>query len=300
MVVNSSNGIASTLVINARYKRYNLQQKREFIEEASQAGSSISIVARKYGLAPSVLFNWRHVGWKMGGELLVGLGTGEDLKVAASQVKELKNKIRELERLLGRKTVEVEILKEAVEVGREKKLISRASLAGRGRFQVKTISMVLGVSRSNLADRLTGARAEPVNLVTISSKICPEILPDIRAICTEKPSYGYRRVTALLNRKYRAINAPILNHKRVYRLMRQNQLLLQKHTGRPTRTHDGKVVTLKSNLRWSSDTFNIRSFNGEKVEVAFSLDTCDREVISYIATESATTGEMIRDLMAVR
>ncbi len=59
MVVNSSNGIASKLVINARYKRYNLQQKREFIEEASQAGSSISIVARKYGLAPSVLFNWR-------------------------------------------------------------------------------------------------------------------------------------------------------------------------------------------------------------------------------------------------
>ncbi len=60
---------------------------------------------------------------------LVGLRTGEDL-VAASQVKELKNKIRELERLLGRKTVEVEILKEAVEVGREKKLISRAPLQG--------------------------------------------------------------------------------------------------------------------------------------------------------------------------
>ncbi len=125
-MVNSSNGIASKLVINARYKRYNLQQKREFIEEASQAGSSISIVARKYGLAPSVLFNWRR---RMEDGALVGLGTGEDL-VAASQVKELKNKIRELERLLGRKTVEVEILKEAVEVGREKKLISRAPLQG--------------------------------------------------------------------------------------------------------------------------------------------------------------------------
>ncbi len=127
MVVNSSNGIASKLVINARYKRYNLQQKREFIEEASQAGSSISIVARKYGLAPSVLFNWRR---RMEDGALVGLGTGEDLVAASSQVKELKNKIRELERLLGRKTVEVEILKEAVEVGREKKLISRAPLQG--------------------------------------------------------------------------------------------------------------------------------------------------------------------------
>ena len=126
MVVNSGNIIANKLVINARYKRYNLQQKREFIEEASQAGSSISIVARKYGLAPSVLFNWRR---RMEDGALVGLGTGEAL-VAASQVKELKNKIRELERLLGRKTVEVEILKEAVELGREKKLISRVPLQG--------------------------------------------------------------------------------------------------------------------------------------------------------------------------
>ena len=92
MVVNSGNIIANKLVINARYKRYNLQQKREFIEEASQAGSSISIVARKYGLAPSVLFNWRR---RMEDGALVGLGTGEAL-VAASQVKELKNKIRGL------------------------------------------------------------------------------------------------------------------------------------------------------------------------------------------------------------
>ena len=161
---------------------------------------------------------------------------------------------------------------------------------------MKTISMALGVSRSNLVDRLTSARAERKPRYNKLKDL--EILPDIRAICAEKPSYGYRRVTALLNRKYRAINVPLLNHKRVYRLMRQNQLLLQKYTGRPTRTHDGKVVTLKSNLRWCSDTFNIRCFNGEKVEVAFSLDTCDREVISYVATESATTGEMIRDLMA--
>ena len=161
---------------------------------------------------------------------------------------------------------------------------------------MKTISMALGVSRSNLVDRLTSAGAERKPRYNKLKDL--EILPDIRAICAEKPSYGYRRVTALLNRKYRAINVPLLNHKRVYRLMRQNQLLLQKYTGRPTRTHDGRVVTLKSNLRWCSDTFNIRCFNGEKVEVAFSLDTCDREVISYVATESATTGEMIRDLMA--
>ena len=45
--------------------------------------------------------------------------------VPVSEVKALKTKIRELERLLGKKTMEVEILKDAIEIAREKKLISR-------------------------------------------------------------------------------------------------------------------------------------------------------------------------------
>ncbi len=61
--------------------------------------------------------------------------------------------IRELQRLLGKKTVEVEVLREAVEYGRAKKLIALAIAAG-GR-PLKTVCEVLGVSRSNLAVKLT-------------------------------------------------------------------------------------------------------------------------------------------------
>ena len=50
--------------------------------------------------------------------------------VAISEFKALKAQIRQLERLLGQKTVQVEILKEAVTLVREKKLISRAPLQG--------------------------------------------------------------------------------------------------------------------------------------------------------------------------
>lgn len=60
---------------------------------------------------------------------LKGIACGEEA-VAKSQIKELEKRIRYLERLLGRKTEEVEILKEAVKIGREKKLISRAVLPG--------------------------------------------------------------------------------------------------------------------------------------------------------------------------
>jgi transposase len=40
----------------------------------------------------------------------------------ASRVRELENRVRELERLLGRKTLENEILKEALATARAKKL----------------------------------------------------------------------------------------------------------------------------------------------------------------------------------
>jgi transposase len=42
----------------------------------------------------------------------------------------MEKRIRELERMLGKKTLENEILKEAVRLGQEKKLISRQPLPG--------------------------------------------------------------------------------------------------------------------------------------------------------------------------
>jgi len=119
----------------------------------------------------------------------------------------------------------------------------------------------------------------------------------IRAIVAERASYGYRRVTALLNRQLEAEGCPRVNHKRIYRIMRSNQLLLPRYSGRRERSHDGVVITLKSNLRWCSDVFTIRCWNGEAVQVLFSLDCCDREVMGWLATSGGVSGEMVRDLM---
>ena len=120
----------------------------------------------------------------------------------------------------------------------------------------------------------------------------------IRRIADGRASYGYRRVTALLNRELqRDGNAPV-NHKRIYRLMSQNGLPLARHTGRGRQvSHDGKVITLQSNRRWCSDAFEIPCLNGEKVRVAFVLDTCDRETSRYVGTTAGISGKMIRDLM---
>lgn len=81
--------------------------------------------------------------------------------------------------------------------------------------------------------------------------------------------------------------------------MRDNKLLLQKYAQRPIRTHEGKVTTLKSNLRWCSDIFEIRCWNGDRVFVGFSLDCCDREILSYIAQPQHLVSEDIQDLIAL-
>jgi putative transposase len=57
--------------------------------------------------------------------------------------------------------------------------------------------------------------------------------------------------------------------------MKLEALLLPKYGVHPERLHDGKIITLASDLRWCSDSFEIRCWNGERVHVAFSLDCCE-------------------------
>jgi putative transposase len=123
------------------------------------------------------------------------------------------------------------------------------------------------------------------------------VLKEIQSIICNKPSYGYRRVSAILNAKRYKQGKSSVNHKRIYRIMKQNNLLLAKYAPKPVRVHDGKIITLHSNTRWCSDCFYITCDNGERVQVAFSLDTCDREAMRYIASTKGIDGAMIRDLM---
>src|SRR5262249_15622716 len=132
-----------------------------------------------------------------------------------------------------------------------------------GRFRMKPVADALGVARSNLSEQVKGRKTpRPPRPPSTDDA---EVLTLIRSVTDERGSYGYRRVTALVSRSLVAIGKSPVNHKRVYRLMRQHQLLLERHTGRSTRTHDGQVITLKSDLRWCSDSFEIRCWNGDIV-----------------------------------
>lgn len=107
-----------------RRRRYTVQQKFALLDEAERPGETISSVARRYSMASSQLFKWRR---DRDEGALAGLGAGQEV-VAASELKAAQHRIRELERMLGKKTMEAEILQEAVALAREKKLISRGPL----------------------------------------------------------------------------------------------------------------------------------------------------------------------------
>jgi len=161
---------------------------------------------------------------------------------------------------------------------------------------VKRIAEALDISRSRLNERL--ADRPRVRSPRYSKAEDERLLPEIRDIIDERLTYGYRRVCAVLNRRLRQRGLAPVNHKRIYRIMKLHGLLLTRHTGkRPGRTHDGKVIVLKRNVRWSSDVFEIGCDNGESVRVAFALDCRDREVVGHVATTGGVSGEMIRDLM---
>ena len=107
-----------------RRRRWSPEEKRSILEEAEQPGNSLSAVARKYGVNPNQLFHWRKL---MREGALVAV-EADDQVVPASEVKQLKAQIRELERLLGKKTMETEILRDAIRIAREKKLLLRMPL----------------------------------------------------------------------------------------------------------------------------------------------------------------------------
>jgi len=104
-----------------RRRRYSVDEKLRVLEEAAVPGMTISFVARRHGISPSLLFHWRRRMAEGGKEAV----RADDAVVSATEVRALEKRIRELERVLGRKTLENEILREAVKVAHEKKLISR-------------------------------------------------------------------------------------------------------------------------------------------------------------------------------
>ncbi|EFA3234281.1 IS3 family transposase, partial [Salmonella enterica] len=274
-------------------RRRTTQEKIAIVQQSFEPGMTVSLVARQHGVAASQLFLWRKQ-YQEGS--LTAVAAGEQV-VPASELAAAMKQIKELQRLLGKKTMENELLKEAVEYGRGKKVDSARALIARG-WGVSLVSRCLRVSRAQLYvilrrtdDWKDGRRSRHSDDT--------DVLLRIHHVIGELPTYGYRRVWALLRRQAELDGMPAINAKRVYRIMRQNALLLERKTAVPPskRAHTGKVAVKESNQRWCSDGFEFRCDNGEKLRVTFALDCCDREALHWAVTTGGFDSETVQDVM---
>ena len=159
---------------------------------------------------------------------------------------------------------------------------------------MKSVADVIGVARSNLAER---AKQRERKAIGRPPQPDADLIAEIKAVIANLPTYGYRRVHAILRRRALAEGRPPPNHKRVYGAMKRHGLLLQRHAGGAERRHDGRIAVSEPNLRWCSDGFEVACDNGERVRIAFALDCCDREAMSFVATTGGIGGDEVRDLM---
>lgn len=121
----------------------------------------------------------------------------------------------------------------------------------------------------------------------------PVVLTRLEQVLNDRGTYGYRRAHRIVNRTF----STRYNRKRIQRVMRLFGLALPVRGRRRGRRHEGRIECVISNQRWCSDVLDITCWNREVVQLAFSLDCCDREVPAYVATASPITAAEIQRLM---
>ena len=171
----------------ARRRRWSIEEKLRILDESLEPGESVSAVARRNGVAPNLLYRWRRLmnqGGAGGGQF-GGAPLGRAHPRAGAAVGPQDHGGRDPER--------------GTEPGTGKKTDLALAVVADGRFPVKAVADTLSVARSNLVVRAAwGRRSRP----PYRKAGDPELLARIRALVDQRPTYGYRRITALLNREH--------------------------------------------------------------------------------------------------
>jgi transposase len=120
----ASSAVQAASEPDQRRRRWSGSEKAALVARTYEPGMSVSLVAREHGVTPSRLYLWRSLE-RNGG--LTAVSAGESV-VPASELASARVEIARLQRVLGKKTLEAEILKEAIELAREKKWIASSPL----------------------------------------------------------------------------------------------------------------------------------------------------------------------------
>ena len=115
----------------------------------------------------------------------------------------------------------------------------------------------------------------------------------MKAIAHERRRFGYRRINVLLRREGISVN-----HKRLFRLYREEKLSVRKRGGRKRAlgTRAPMLVPLLANQRWSLDFVSDQFTDCRRFRVLTVIDDCTRECIALVADTSLSGKRVAREL----
>ena len=125
MSTTSHTDTVHVITTDQRRRRWSVAEKAALVRKTYEPGMSVSLVARQEGVSAGLLFQWRKLE-RQGA--LTAVSAGESV-VPASELAAARAEIAKLQRVLGKKTLENEILREAVEYAAGKKWIARSPLS---------------------------------------------------------------------------------------------------------------------------------------------------------------------------
>ena len=121
----------------------------------------------------------------------------------------------------------------------------------------------------------------------------PQLRERLRALARERRRFGYRRLHVLLRRE-----GFVVNHKRLFRLYREERLMVRKRGGRKRALgmRAPMPVPALPNDRWSLDFVADQMVCGRRFRILAIFDDCTRECLAVVADVSLSGRRVAREL----
>jgi putative transposase len=121
----------------------------------------------------------------------------------------------------------------------------------------------------------------------------PQLRERLRTLAHERRRFGYRRLHVLLRRE-----GYVVNHKRIWRLYREERLLVRRRSGRKRAlgTRAPIAVPVLPNERWSLDFLADQLLDGRRFRILAVVDDCTRECLLLVADTSLSGLRVAREL----
>jgi putative transposase len=120
-----------------------------------------------------------------------------------------------------------------------------------------------------------------------------ELRQKLRELAAERRRFGYRRLLILLRR-----DGVMVNHKRLFRLYREERLTVRKRGGRKRALGTRAPMTIPQgpNQRWSLDFASDVLSDGRRFRLLVVVDDFSRECLALVADSSLSGRRVTREL----